>query len=404
MEVEILTQVRIPAVLMRGGTSKGVFFRGGVLPADPDLRDRVLLRIFGSPDPFRRQIDGVGGAASVTSKAAIVSPSVRPDSDVDYLFAQISIDRPLVDYSSSCGNLSSAVGSFAIEEGMVAAAGEQTTVRIWQVNTRKRILAHVATRDGLPLVDGDYEIDGVPSPGARITLEFLDPAASATGHLLPSGRAADRLDVPGVGEILVTLVDAGAPAVLVSAAEIGLRGTELAPEIDERPELLARLEAIRSHGAVAMGLASSPGEATLRRPATPKIAMLAPATPYVTSRGTTVEASRVDVVARVMSMGRLHQAYSLTGATATSVATLIPGTVANRAAGIAGGGERVVRLGHPSGIMEATAVVEMDGNEWAARKVMIGRTARRLMEGCVLIPGSVATAWSPEGTEKAARA
>lgn len=397
-------QVRIPAVLMRGGTSKGVFFRGGVLPEDRALRDRVLLRVFGSPDPFRRQIDGVGGATSVTSKAAIVSPSARADCDVDYLFAQVSIDAPLVDTSSSCGNLASAVGPFAIEEGMVPALEGWTRVRIWQVNTGRRIIAHCPTQAGEPLVDGNCEIDGVAGPGACITLEFVDPGGTATGRLLPSGRAVDRLAVPGVGEVAVTLVDAGAPAVLVSAADVGLEGTELPADVDARPELLARLERVRSHGAVAMGLAPAPEEARLRRPASPKLAWLAPARAYATSRGTAVEGDGIDVVARVLSMGRLHPAYSLTGAMATAIAALIPGTVANRVAGLEGGkagAERVVRIGHPSGVTEVGAVVAREAASWVAKKAIIARTARRLMEGRVLVPASVVAGWEPSAAAAA---
>ncbi len=389
-----MSQLRIPAVLMRGGTSKGIFFREDTLPEDPIQRDRVLLRLFGSPDPFRRQIDGVGGAMSVTSKAVFVSPSARPDSDVDYLFAQVAIDRPVVDYSSSCGNLASAVASFAIEEGLVPASGGRTTVRIWQVNTQKRIIAHCATQDGMPSVDGDWEIDGVPYPGARLTLEFLHPGGSAIGRVLPTGRAADRLEVPGVGGIMVTLVDAGAPVVLVRAADLGLAGTELTADVDEQPELLVRLEAIRSHSAIAMGLAATAEEATHRRPATPKLAFVASPASYTTSRGTAVDGAKIDLLARMMSMGRLHNTYALTGATATAVATLIPGTIPNRSAGIEGGGDRVVRIGHPSGIMEIAATVKRAGDEWTATRVAVDRTARRLMEGSVLLPASCAQGWT----------
>ena len=383
-----MDQLRIPAVIMRGGTSKGVFFRGDVLPADPEVRDRIILRAFGSPDPYGRQIDGLGGATSTTSKVCIISPSQRPDCDVDYLFGQVSIDRPLIDYTGNCGNLSSAVGPFAIEEGMVKGTDPVTVVRIWQVNTQKLIVAHVPTRGGMPVVEGDYWIDGIPTPGAELRLEFYDPGGSNTGKLLPTGRMVDELDIPGLGRVPVSLVDAANPAVFVPAEVLGLEGTELGDRVDGDPELLRRLELIRAHAAVAMGLARTPEEATRSRPATPKIAFVAPPRRYVTQKGSTVEADQVDLVARIMSMGKLHRAYAVTGAVATAMAAVLPGTVVNRLARLAVPGE--VRLGHPSGVIRVGAVVQQSHGEWTAVKAVVGRTARRLMEGWVRVPASVA--------------
>lgn len=385
-----MAQLKIPAVYMRGGTSKGLFFRGGVLPDDQARRDAILLRSLGSPDPFARQIDGLGGASSSTSKAVIVSPSEREDSDLDYLFGQVSIDRPMVDYSGNCGNLSSAVAPFALEEGLLEASGEEAEIRIWQVNTRKRIIAHVPLDNGLPRIDGEYSIDGVPNPGAEIRLDFLEPDGTACEHLLPSGNVRDRLDVPGVGEITVSLVDAGNPTVVVPAGELGLRGDELQEEVNGNTELLAAIEAVRAHGAVAMGMAADARDVSENRPGTPKIAFVAPPRDYRSSRGETVAATDIDLLARVVSMGKLHHAYAITAAVATAVAAAVPGSVAHEAAGFSGDGERQVRLGHPSGKMSLGADVHFEDGRWLARKAVVSRTARRLMEGFVLVPESLA--------------
>ncbi|HEY8486041.1 MAG TPA: 2-methylaconitate cis-trans isomerase PrpF [Limnochordales bacterium] len=382
-----MEQLRIPAVIMRGGTSKGVFFRGDVLPSDPEVRDRVILRAFGSPDPYGRQIDGLGGATSTTSKVCIISPSTRPGCDVDYLFGQVSIDRPLIDYTGNCGNLSSAVGPFAIEEGMVKGTDPVTVVRIWQVNTQKLIVAHVPTRDGLPEVEGDYTIDGIPTPGAEIRLEFYEPGGSNTGKLLPTGRVVDELDIPGLGRVPVSMVDAANPAVFVPAEVLGLAGTELGDQVDGNPELLRRLELIRAHAAVAMGLARSPEEATRNRPATPKIAFVTRPQAYTTQKGSRVEEDQVDVVSRIMSMGKLHRAYAVTGAIATAMAAVLPGTVVNQLARLAVPEE--VRIGHPAGVIKVGASVRQDNGQWTAVKAVVGRTARRLMEGWVRVPASV---------------
>lgn len=385
-----MQQIRIPAVLMRGGTSKGLFFRGGVLPDDAAVRDRVLLRAVGSPDPYRKQIDGLGGATSSTSKVVIVSRSARPDCDVDYLFGAVAIDAPVIDWSGSCGNLVAGVGPFAIDEGLVAAGEGVTVVRIWQANTGKRIVAHVPTRDGAPLVTGECRMDGVPFPGAEIRVEFFDPGGAGGGALLPTGRVVDRLGVAGVGEIEASLVDAGNPTVFVRAADLGLTATELAHAIDGDPALLARLEAVRAAGAVAMGLAADAQEATSKRPATPKIAFVAPPVAYETSTGERLAAEDIDVAARILSMGRLHHAFTGTGSVAAAVAAALPGTIVAQVKRGTREGEPI-RIGHPAGRLEVGATVRRQENGWVAEKAIMRRTARRLMEGSVLVPVEILT-------------
>lgn len=370
---------------MRGGTSKGVFFLREALPDDPQARDWVLLRALGSPDPFLRQIDGLGSGTSSTSKAVIISPSSRPDSDVDFLFAQVSVDRPLVDYSGTCGDLSAAVGPFAIQEGLIAAAGEPTIVRVWQVNTGRRIIAHVPTRGGSPSVQGDFAVHGVPNPGAEIRLEFLDPGGSVSGTLLPTGHVIDDLRIPGHGLVAVTLIDAATPVVFVRAIDVGLSGTELPDDLDHRPELLALLEAIRAHGAVAMGLAASPEEATAQRSATPKLALVAAPAAYRTTAGEVLQPECLDLVVRMLSMGKVHHVVPATGAVAAAVAAMIPGTLAHQAADLAAG-EGEVRIGHPAGVLRLGAVVRRDGGNWTVERAIMSRTARLLMKGAIRLP------------------
>ncbi len=382
-------QRRIPAVVMRGGTSRAVFFHRQHLPEDPELRDRVILTIFGGGDPYGRQIDGLGGAVSTTSKAAIISPPSVPDADVGYTFGQVSVTTPLIDYGGNCGNISSAVGPFAIEEGLVRATDPVTTVRIWQVNTRKRIIARVPTSGGLPQVEGDYAIDGVPGTGAMILLEFLDPGGSMTGRLLPTGNPTDVLEVEGVGRLAVSLVDAANPVVFVDPRDLGLDGLEMPERVDGDTALLARIEAIRAHAAVRMGLARTPAEATARSPGVPKLAFAAPPASYTSTRGSLVEGAAVDVVGRIMSMGRLHRSYALTGAICTAAAAQVEGTLVHAVARPGPPGERTLRIGHPAGIIEVgVQVVRRDG-EWHVEKVVTRRTARRLMEGMALVPASV---------------
>jgi probable AcnD-accessory protein PrpF len=382
-------QLRLPAAFMRGGTSKGLFFRGGVLPDDTLERNRILSRAIGGGDPLRKQIDGLGGATSSTSKAVVVSRSKRPGFDVDYLFAQVGVDTAHVDWQGSCGNLASAVGPFAIEEGLVEAVEGVTTVRIWQVNTGKEILAHVPTRDGQPQVEGDFKIDGVPHLGAEIKLDFMEPGGGLCGRLLPTGSVKDRLQVEGLGGIEVTMVDAGNPCVMVAAADVGLSGSELPDEINADPAALARLEAVRAAGAVRMGLAQTVQQATRERPSVPKIAILAAPAKYRTSAGAVVSAADVDVLVRMVSMGRLHHTIPGTGAVALAVGCALPGSVPGRLAGRTAG-QGSIRLGHPAGVMAVSAEVMADetpgSGGWFARRVTLGRTARRLMEGWVLVP------------------
>ena len=382
-------QLRVPAAFMRGGTSKGLFFQGGVLPEDPLERDRILRRAIGGGDPFRKQIDGLGGATSSTSKAVVVSRSQRPGFDVDYLFAQVGVETPDIDWQGSCGNLASAVGPFAIEEGLIAATEGETTVRIWQVNTGKEIVAHVPTEGGLPLVDGDFKIDGIPHSGAEIRLDFMEPGGGLCGRLLPTGAVSNRFQVDGLGAVEATLVDAGNPCVMVAAADLGLTGGELPDEINADPAALGRLEAVRAAGAVMMGLAESPEQATRHRPSVPKIAILAPPAAYRTTGGAGISAADADLLVRMVSMGRLHHAIPGTGAVALAIGCALPGSVPSRLAGtVAGRGS--VRFGHPAGVMAAEAEVVADetpgSGGWFARRVTLGRTARRLMEGWVMVP------------------
>jgi len=393
-----MTQLRIPAVYMRGGTSKGVFFRKDDLPADPAERDALLLRVMGSPDPYGKQIDGMGGATSSTSKVVLLSRSTRADSDVDYLFGQVAIDAPLIDWSGNCGNLSAAVGPFALTEGLVDAprlAGDTVaTVRIWQANLGKRILAHVPLRDGIVVEDGDFELDGVTFPAAEVKLEFLDPGASEeggdglAGGMFPTGRRVDALTTTD-GTFDATLINAGNPTVFVDARALGLDGTEMQGPFNANDALLARCERLRAKAAVAMGIARTEDEATRLRQHVPKLVFVASPQGYTTSRGVAVAASSIDVLARAISMGKLHHAMMGTGAIAIAVAANIPGTVLHRlldpARLAANGG--ALRFGHPSGTLRvaASATQAADG-QWSVEKVAMSRSARRLMEGFVRVP------------------
>ena len=388
-------QLRIPAVYMRGGTSKGVFFRASDLPSDARERDAILLRVVGSPDPYGKQIDGMGAATSSTSKIVILAPSKRPDCDVDYLFGQVAIDRPLIDWSGNCGNLTAAVGPFAIAEGWVEAPREGlATVRIWQANIAKRIVAHVPVRGGEVVEEGEFVLDGVAFPAAEIRIEFLDPGGAgeegdAGGAMLPTGRVADRLEVPGVGSIEATLITAGNPTVFVEARALGLSGRELQGEVNGNRELLARGEAIRAHAAVAMGLAASAREASEKRLHTPKIAFVSPPQPYVASSGKAIGAPDIDITVRMLSMGQLHHAVTGTGAVATAVACAIEGTIPHRM--LADGTDPLAtRIGHPSGVLRVGAAVARSGGQWVVEKAVMSRSARRLMEGWVRVPEPVA--------------
>ena len=390
-------QLRIPAVYMRGGTSKGVFFRRGDLPAaarEPGaVRDALLLRVVGSPDPYGKHTDGMGGATSSTSKVVIVDRSARPDHDVDYLFGQVAIDQPFVDWSGNCGNLSAAVGGFAIAAGLVDAARVPrdgvATVRIWQANIGKTIVAHVPMRNGAVQETGDFELDGVTFPAAEVQLEFLDPAAEdgeGGGAMFPTGNLVDTLEVPGIGRIEATLINAGIPTIFVDAAAIGYTGTELQEAINGDAQALAMFETLRAHGAVRMGLIHDVGEAA-RRQHTPKVAFVAPPASYTASSGKRVEAGDVDLLVRAMSMGKLHHAMMGTAAVAIGTAAAIPGTVVHRAAG--GGARTSVRFGHPSGTLRVGAEAAQANGQWQVRKALMSRSARVLMEGFVRVPPEV---------------
>jgi len=370
---------------MRGGSSKAVFFHDNHLPRDPEIRDRVILAAYGSPDSNRRQIDGMGGAVSTTSKVAIISPSKDLDYDVKYHFGQVSVDKPKIGYQGNCGNISSAVGPYAIDEGLVNVEEPVTTVRIHQTNTKKLIIAEVPIRDGLYNEEGDYAIDGVPGRGGKVTLHFVSPGGSVTGKLLPTGNATDIIDVPGMGEITISIVDAANPVVFARARDLGLKGTEIY-EIDGSEEMRQRLEAIRSRGAVILGLASSPEEANEISQDVPKIAFVSEPQEYKTVTGNIVQKDEIDIVARIMSMGTLHKAYAATGAICTAGAAKIENTVLNELLGEGVLEAKEIRLGHPGGIIPVGAEVEKEGNSYEYKEAVLGRTARRLMDGYVYVP------------------
>ncbi|WP_411833206.1 2-methylaconitate cis-trans isomerase PrpF [Pseudoxanthomonas mexicana] len=389
-------QLKIPATYMRGGTSKGVFFRLEDLPeaarVPGQARDRLFQRVIGSPDPYGKHTDGMGGATSSTSKCVILSPASQPDHDVDYLYGQVSIDTDFVDWSGNCGNLSTAAGAFAIHAGYVdpARLPENGTcvVRIWQANIGKTIVAHVPVNGGQVQETGDFELDGVTFPAAEIVLEFIDPSDEGEGGdggaLLPTGNRVDELDVPGVGRLAATMISAGIPTVFVNAADIGYDGTESQPAINDDKAALARLEAIRVAGALRMGLIRTPEEAATRQH-TPKVAFVAPPRDYLASSGKAVAAGDIDLNVRALSMGKLHHAMMGTCAVAIGTAAAIPGTLVNLAAG---GGERgAVRFGHPSGTLRVGAEARLADGRWVVTKAVMSRSARVLMEGWVRVPG-----------------
>lgn len=378
-------QKRLPAVYMRGGTSKAVFFHDNHLPQDPAVRDRVILAAFGSPDPNRRQIDGMGGAISSTSKVAIISRSKDPEYDVVYNFGQVSIDRPIVDYMGNCGNISSAVGPFAVDEGLVTVEEPVTRVRIFQKNTKKLIMAEVPVRDGRYNENGDYVISGVPNPGGKITLHFSSPGGAVTGRLFPTGNVIDSLDIPDLGNIRFTVIDAAHPLVLVSAQDLGLTGIEI-EEIDNRADIRARLEAIRSRVTVSLGFAATPEEASLRCQTIPRIAFVSAPQPYTDLNGTQIDTNKIDLVARVISMGALHKAFAVTSAIPTAGAARVRGTIVDELLKHGAIEKKFVRLGHPGGVIEVGTELKRQDDGYLYSKAILGRTARRLMEGYVLVP------------------
>ncbi|WP_136419437.1 2-methylaconitate cis-trans isomerase PrpF [Herbaspirillum sp. ST 5-3] len=390
-----VSQIKIPATYIRGGTSKGVFFRLQDLPEvarkPGAARDALLMRVIGSPDPYGKQIDGMGGATSSTSKTVIVSKSSKPDHDVDYLFGQVSIDTAFVDWSGNCGNLSAAVGPFAISNGLVDAGRVPkdgvATIRIWQANIGKTIIAHVPMTNGAVQETGDFELDGVTFPAAEVQLEFMDPAAEeegAGGSMFPTGNLVDDLDVPGIGTLKVTMINAGIPTIFVNAEAIGYKGTELQDAINSDTKALAMFETIRAYGAVRMGLIKNVDEAA-KRQHTPKVAFVAKPADYISSSGKQVKAGDIDLLVRALSMGKLHHAMMGTAAVAIGTAAAIPGTLVNLAAG--GGARTAVRFGHPSGTLRVGAEATQIDGEWSVTKAIMSRSARVLMEGWVRVPG-----------------
>ncbi|MES9830003.1 MAG: 2-methylaconitate cis-trans isomerase PrpF [Candidatus Thiodiazotropha sp.] len=384
-------QIRIPATYMRGGTSKGVFFNLEDLPepaqAPGEARDKLLLRVIGSPDPYGKHTDGMGGATSSTSKTVILARSKRPDHDVDYLFGQVAIDKAFVDWSGNCGNLTAAVGSFAIASGLVDAGripeNGIAVVRIWQKNIEKTIVAHVPISDGRVQETGVFELDGVTFPAAEVKIEFMSPVDPSEA-MFPTGNLVDQLEVPGIGGFQATMINAGIPTIFLNADEIGYSGIELQEAINGDPAALERFETIRAHGAIKMGLINRVEEAAARQH-TPKVAFVAPAANYTASSGKAIDASDIDLNVRALSMGKLHHAMMGTAAVAIGTAAAIPGTLVNLAAG---GGEReTVTFGHPSGTLKVGAAASEQNGNWIVEKVVMSRSARVLMEGWVRIPG-----------------
>ena len=395
MSQAFLNQIKVPATYIRGGTSKGVFFKLTDLPESAQVageaRDKLLMRIIGSPDPYSKQIDGMGGATSSTSKTVILSKSTHPDHDVDYLFGQVSIDTAFVDWSGNCGNLSAAVGSFAISSGLVDAAripeNGTCTVRIWQANIGKTIIAHVPITNGQVQETGDFELDGVTFPAAEVQLEFLDPADEGEGDgggaMFPTGNLVDDLEVPNIGTFKATLINAGISTIFINAADIGYTGTELQDAINNDTAALEKFETIRAYGAVKMGLIKDISEAA-KRQHTPKVAFVAPPTDYVSSSGKAVKTTDIDLLVRALSMGKLHHAMMGTAAVAIGTAAAVTGTLVNIAAG--GGEKSAVRFGHPSGTLRVGAEAKLVNGQWTVTKAIMSRSARTLMSGWVHVP------------------
>ncbi len=374
-------QVRIPFVMMRGGTSRAAFFKEDDLPADPKIRDRVILAAFGSPDPDGRQIDGIGGAVSSTSKVAIISKSKVPGAEINYVFGQVSITTPTIGYRGNCGNISSAVGPYAIDQSLIVPQEPFTTVRIWQANTKKLIVAEVPVQEGKHLVEGDYKIDGVPGTGAKISLTFFEPGGSVTEKLLPTGNVKDTVKTEEYGTFSVSIVDASNPVVFVGAKDLGLKGTET--NLNSNPEILRKLEVIRSHAAVMMGIAPTTSEA---KPNVPFVALVCAAGEYQTAGNQLIKSVEIDLVGRMLSMGKLHGAYPVTGAICTAGASKIQGTIVHEVMAEASVSRDEIRIGHPGGVISVKATIEKKNGGFHYVQATVGRTARRLAEGSVLVP------------------
>ncbi|UGA53338.1 2-methylaconitate cis-trans isomerase PrpF [Vibrio sp. VB16] len=387
---DVQSQIKIPATYMRGGTSKGVFFNLDDLPEAAqqpgELRDKLLLRVIGSPDPYTKQIDGMGGATSSTSKTVIVSKSARPAHDVDYLFGQVSIDKPFVDWSGNCGNLSAAVGPFAIHSGLIDPStipqNGIVTVRVWQVNIEKTILIHVPMSNGCVQEVGDFELDGVTFPAAEIQVDFMNPSAGS-GSMFPTGNLVDDLNVPDIGVLKATMINAGIPTIFIDAAAINYHGAELQDDINNDEKALSMFESIRAHGAVKMGLISHVSEASIRQH-TPKVAFISRPKTYYSSSGKEVSSTEIDVLVRALSMGKLHHAMMGTAAVAIAAAACVPNTLVNIAAG--GGEKNAVTFGHPSGTLKVGAKARKTEYGWVVEKAVMSRSARVLMEGWVRVP------------------
>jgi hypothetical protein len=383
-------QIKIPATYMRGGTSKGVFFNITDLPVAAQVagnaRDEILLRVIGSPDPYCKHTDGMGGATSSTSKVVLLSKSTQPEHDVDYLFGQVAIDKPFIDWSGNCGNLTAAVGSFAVSNGLIdpsrVPVNGTTVMRIWQANIHKTIIAHVPITNGEVQETGDFELDGVTFPAAEVQVEFLDPA-DGEGAMFPTGNVVDQLDVPNIGTFNVTMINAGIPTIFLNAADIGYTGTELQDAINNDNAALTKFETIRAYGALKMGLITHLEEAKVRQH-TPKVAFVAPAADYISSSGKAISATEIDLSVRALSMGKLHHAMMGTAAVAIGTAAAIPGTLVNLAAG--GIERQSVTFGHPSGTLRVGAEAKLIDGHWQVTKAIMSRSARVLMEGSVRIP------------------
>ncbi|MDG3088160.1 2-methylaconitate cis-trans isomerase PrpF [Vibrio hannami] len=389
-QTKIHSQIRVPATYMRGGTSKGVFFNLEDLPAQAqkpgEARDKLFLRIIGSPDPYAKQIDGMGGATSSTSKTVIVSKSTQPDHDVDYLFGQVSIDKPFMDWSGNCGNLSAAVGPFSVQSGLIPPEripeNGTVVVKVWQANINKSIHIHVPIKNGCVQETGDFELDGVTFPAEEIQVDFLDPADSDSS-MFPTGNLIDDLDVPGVGSMQATMINAGIPTIFIDAASVGYVGTELQDDINNDSKALEMFETIRAYGALRMGLISDVSEAETRQH-TPKVAFVGKATGYESSSGKQVNSDDIDVLVRAMSMGKLHHAMMGTAAVAIASAACVPGTLVNLAAG--GGEKESVTFGHPSGTLKVGAKAAETKSGWVVEKAIVSRSARVIMEGWARVP------------------
>lgn len=378
---------RVPAAIVRGGTSKGVFFKENEIPVAGEQRDKFLLRVMGSPD--LRQIDGLGGANSLTSKVCIIGPSLKEAADIDYTFGQVSFVAPVIDWRGNCGNLSSAVGHFAVDEGLVKPVEPFTEVRIYNTNTDKMIYATVPVKDGKALSEGDYKIQGVPGTGARILLEFADPAGSVTKKLLPTDNVQDKIDLGEKGVFTVSVVDAANPVVFMKAVELGLVGTELPTEVENMPEVLQTIEDVRSKVAEMVGIVSDAKEATAKSPAIPKIGFVSPKRDYVNSDGEMVSAKEIDLVSRLASMQKMHRAYMVTGGVCTGTAAKIAGTVVWELLDEEAKQSDVIRIGHPCGVMDVKVTLNPNDKKHYVTRVGVGRTARRIMDGFVYVPKNI---------------